>query len=61
MARDPAQRYQTADELVADLRRFQNGQLVEARSYSVWAVMRRWIALSLAGLAVGIVRRRWNS
>jgi len=44
MARDPAQRYPTADELVADLRRFQNGQLVAARTYSVWAVVRRWIA-----------------
>lgn len=55
MARDPAQRYQTAGELVADLRRFQNGQLVAARSYSVWAVVRRWIARHRALVATAAV------
>jgi WD40 repeat protein len=55
MARDPAQRYGAADELVADLRRFQNGQLVAARSYSVWAVVRRWIARHRAVVATVVI------
>jgi serine/threonine protein kinase/WD40 repeat protein len=34
MARDPALRYPNASELVADLKRFETGQLVAARNYS---------------------------
>jgi len=43
MARDPADRYPTAKELVADLRLFQTGRLVSARVYSRWALARRWL------------------
>ena len=44
MARDPAQRYPDAGELARDLRRFEAGQLVTARSYTQPELVRRWLA-----------------
>ena len=71
MARDPAQRYATAQGLALDLKRFATGQLVGARHYSRWALARRWLgrhrAAAVAAAAivaalvtggVGVVRER---
>jgi WD40 repeat protein len=43
MHRDPDHRYRTAIDLADDLRRFQNGQLVAAYSYSAADLARRWV------------------
>ena len=43
MARDPADRYPSAKELAADLRRFLAGQLVAAHAYSWWQLLLRFI------------------
>ena len=70
MARAPADRYATAKELAADLKRFQTGQLVTAQVYGRWSLTRRWmhknrgyvalgtVALAaLSMIAIGLVRR----
>ncbi len=54
MARDPAERYRTARELAADLRRFSEGRLVDAHRYPVRTLVWRWarrhrLALSTIG------------
>jgi WD40 repeat protein len=54
MARDPAQRYPTARALAEDLRRFQTGQLVGRHSYSMRALLWRWIGRHRAVVAVAI-------
>ena len=66
MARDPADRYPSAFELAADLRRFSNGQLVSAREYSLRHIALRFItrhraitalsALFIVTLLAGTVR-----
>jgi eukaryotic-like serine/threonine-protein kinase len=43
MADKAADRYPSARELAADLRRFQTGQLVSVRAYSTAEVLRRWV------------------
>jgi WD40 repeat protein len=43
MARGPEERYRTAKELAADLRRFEAGQLVGAHHYTRAALLRRWL------------------
>jgi tetratricopeptide (TPR) repeat protein len=43
MATSPADRYPTARELAADMRRFQTGQLVSAYSYSMRDLLRRFV------------------
>jgi predicted Ser/Thr protein kinase len=43
MADTPADRYPTAAELAADLRRFQNGQLVASHRYTAGELARRWL------------------
>lgn len=43
MERNPADRYPSAKELAADLKRFQTGQLVGARQYSAVDLARRWL------------------
>ena len=53
MARSPAERYATARELAADLKRFQTGQLVGAHQYSYWALLRRWVRKHRAAVSVG--------
>jgi WD40 repeat protein/tRNA A-37 threonylcarbamoyl transferase component Bud32 len=60
MARDPTERYSTAQGLAEDLRRFSNGQLVGAHSYSALQLMRRWIRRNRAlvfssSIALGVL------
>lgn len=55
MAPDPAQRYRTAAELVADLERFQAGQLVGAHEYSLGQLVRRWVRKHRTVLVVSAV------
>ena len=55
MARERADRYPTAMEMAADLRRFQTGQLVTARHYSTSALVRRWVGRHRAIVAVVLV------
>lgn len=43
MARDVDERYQSARDVVADLKRFQNGQLVSVHQYTTWALVKRWV------------------
>jgi len=43
MARDPADRYPSAKDMAADLRRFSNGQLVSAHAYSLGTLLGRWV------------------
>ncbi len=52
MASDRADRYPSAVEMAADLRRFQTGQLVTARSYSTPVLLWRWVARHRAIVAV---------
>ena len=54
MARDPAARYSTAEQLVHDLKRFQTGQLVAAHRYSAWRLMRRWVRRYRLPLGIGV-------
>jgi tetratricopeptide (TPR) repeat protein/tRNA A-37 threonylcarbamoyl transferase component Bud32 len=63
MARDLDQRYASAADLAADLRRFQTGQLVSAHRYTARSLLGRWVrrhraaviiaAVALAGLTAG--------
>ncbi len=58
MARDPSERYANGAELAADLRRFQDGQLVGAHVYSWHDLARRWIAghrTLLGAIATGLL------
>ena len=57
MAREPADRYRTARELAADLRRFSEGRLVDAHRYSLRTLVWRWarrhrLVLSTLGAVV---------
>jgi serine/threonine protein kinase/tetratricopeptide (TPR) repeat protein len=52
MAREPTDRYPSAAEMAADLRRFQTGQLVGAHQYSTWQLLRRWVGRHRALVAV---------
>ncbi|HVC95316.1 MAG TPA: serine/threonine-protein kinase, partial [Pirellulales bacterium] len=70
MAKEPAMRYATADELNGDLRRWLNGEAIHARPAARWERAVRWVkrrpavaglllvsgvaALSLVGLVVGV-------
>ncbi len=54
MARDPADRYPTAAELAADLKRFQTGQLVAAHQYSAGERVRRWLHRHRAPVALAV-------
>jgi tetratricopeptide (TPR) repeat protein len=55
MARDPSDRYPTAANLAADLKRFQRGQLVGAHRYSNWQLVRRWVARHRAAVVVAAI------
>jgi WD40 repeat protein len=65
MAREPSDRYPSAQALAADLKRFATGQLVGARRYSAWALARRLLrrhrptaivaAALIAALFAGVV------
>jgi tetratricopeptide (TPR) repeat protein len=52
MAASPADRYPTARELAADMRRFQTGQLVSAYSYSMRDLVRRFVRRHRAEVVV---------
>ncbi|HTJ45811.1 MAG TPA: protein kinase [Kofleriaceae bacterium] len=52
MAKAPADRYPTANEMADELRRFQTGQLVGAHRYSTWTLIRRWMRRHRGALAV---------
>ncbi len=58
MARDPADRYPSARELVDELKRLQTGRLVEAHRYSWRELTRRWLArhrAAVIGVAAALV------
>lgn len=55
MARDPADRYADAQQLVADLRRFQTGQLVGAHRYTAWSHVLRFVRRHVAAVVVAAV------
>ena len=52
MARDKTDRYPTAIELAGDLRRFTNGQLVQAHQYDWKALAKRWLKRHRATVTV---------
>jgi tetratricopeptide (TPR) repeat protein len=52
MAPSPVERYPTARELAADLRRFQTGQLVSAYRYSTRELLRRFVRRHRAAVIV---------
>ncbi|MGE0870434.1 MAG: protein kinase [Kofleriaceae bacterium] len=60
MARNPDDRYPTAQQLADDLRRFQRGQLVGVHRYTSWQLVRRWlrryrVAVVVAAFAVVVL------
>ncbi len=55
MARDPAQRYATAQGVAKDLRAFQAGKLVGAHEYTTWQLIRRWISRHKAVVATAMI------
>jgi WD40 repeat protein len=55
MARTPSDRYASAPELAAELRRFQTGRLVEAHHYSRRELVRRWIRRRRAVVTVAVI------
>ncbi|HEY3804261.1 MAG TPA: protein kinase [Kofleriaceae bacterium] len=55
MAREPADRYASASELAADLRRFTTGQLVGAHHYGRRTLFARWLTRHRAPVTVGAV------
>jgi WD40 repeat protein len=55
MSRNPDQRYPTARELAADLRRYATGQLVTAHHYGTMLLARRWLRRHRAPVAVAAV------
>ncbi len=55
MTYDRADRYASAGELAAELRRFQTGQLVAAHQYSRSMLFRRWVARHRAAVGVASV------
>jgi len=55
MAHAAGDRYPTARELAADLRRFVSGQLVAVHRYSLGELLRRWARRHRVALAVGAI------
>jgi len=60
MAREQDERYPSAQELAADLRRFQTGQLVGAHQYSLYRLIRRWLRrhrplIAMAALCIALL------
>lgn len=52
MARDPAERYPSAEELSGELLRFQTGQLVASHDYSTWTLIKRYVRRHRAVMSV---------
>jgi tetratricopeptide (TPR) repeat protein len=55
MARAPADRYPSARELAADLKRFNDGQLVGSHRYTAGDLVRRWVARHRGAVAVAAI------
>ena len=55
MARARDERYENADELAHDLKRFQTGQLVAARHYTTPQLFWRWVKRYRVPVAIGLV------
>ena len=55
MAMNPTDRYPTAREMAADLKRFQTGQLVSVHRYSAWELLKRWVRRHRATVTVAAV------
>jgi WD40 repeat protein/tRNA A-37 threonylcarbamoyl transferase component Bud32 len=55
MSRNPDERYRTARELAADLRRYATGQMVTAHHYGTMLLARRWLRRHRAPVAVAAV------
>jgi hypothetical protein len=55
MAREPDQRYPTARELVEDLRRYQNGQMVGVHRYTARELFKRWARKHKGALTVATI------
>ena len=53
MARDPSARFASAKEMAVELRRFQAGQLLVSREYSLRDHVARWVKRHKAPVAVG--------
>jgi eukaryotic-like serine/threonine-protein kinase len=53
MAPRAADRYPTAKELAADLRRFQEGQIVGVHRYTAWQLVARWVRRHRGAVTVG--------
>jgi tetratricopeptide (TPR) repeat protein len=54
MARAPAERYRTANELALDLHRYQTGKLVAAHRYKLRTRAWRWARRHVAAIAAGV-------
>lgn len=55
MARAAEDRYPSAAELAADLKKFQTGKLVGAHHYTAWQLITRWARAHRAAIGVGVV------
>ncbi len=55
MAREPADRFPTANEMVIELKRFQQGKLIASRSYTKWELAKRWLYRYRAAVGVAVI------
>jgi eukaryotic-like serine/threonine-protein kinase len=55
MAREPAARFPTANEMVIELKRFQQGKLIASRQYTKWELAKRWLYRYRAAVGVALV------
>ncbi len=55
MARDPEDRFPTANEMVLELKRFSQGKLVASHDYTTWELTKRWLQRNRTAILVGVV------
>ncbi len=55
MARSPEERFPTANEMVAELKRFQQGMLVKSHDYTTWELTKRWVRRNRGAVIVGAI------
>jgi len=55
MARTPAERFPTANEMVAELKSFQRGMLVKSHDYTTWQLIKRWFRRNRGAVVVGAI------